>query len=276
MPQRIINVHTHLHKHQDIDQRVRLWRDCGLVKVCIQVGSTTDGPDRYGNQGVLGWLRKYPDLLLGFAHVELGPTVDGPEKVEQFKQQGFTGLKFIGPAWPYDDDRYFGLYEKAQELGMPILFHTGYLSHTPGRPQVGISTEKMRPARLDAIARAFPDLRMMMAHLGYPEFEMGLTLIRFFENLYGEYSGGGGSRFRETMLRKLLRPLPGTDMSDPQQNQALTHFRKLCFATDNPEPPVWIALNERLMGELELPEDLREDFWWRNAARWLGMADRLT
>ncbi len=49
--------------------------------------------------------------------------------------------------------------------------------------------------------------------------------------------------------------------------------KNLCFATDNPEPPRWIELSQRLMDELELPPDLQERFWWRNGARWLGIED---
>ncbi len=272
MPERIINVHTHIHRSQDIDARVRLWRECGVVKVCVQVLATGEGETTYGNQGVLEWIRKYPDIILGFALPGLSWEVDGPGKVEQFKEQGFTGLKFIEPVYAYDDERYFPLYEKAQQLGMPVLFHTGYLAHPPGEPQPGISQDKMRAMRLDTIARSFPQLRVMAAHLGNPEYNVGLGVINSFENVYGEYSGHSGSKFRETTLRKLFRPLPGADMADPEENQALTYFRKLCFATDNPDPPKWIALNQRLMDELELPEDLREDFWWRNAAKWLDIA----
>ena len=273
MPQKIINVHTHIHKSQDIDERVRLWRECGVVKVCVQIESTVDTAESYGNEGAIQWMKKYPDIFLGFAYPDLSRRVSGPEKVDQFREQGFTGLKFIAPVYAYDDERYFPLYERAQQLGMPILFHTGYLAHPAGVPQPGISQDKMRAIRLDTIARAFPHLRMMLAHLGSPEFNVALTVVTAFENLYGEYSGHSGSKFRETSLRKLFRPLPDADMADPEENQALIYFRKLCFATDNPEPPKWIALNQRLMDELQLPDDLRQDFWWRTAAKWLALDD---
>ena len=135
MPRRIINVHTHIHKNQDIDQRVRLWRECGLVKVCIQVLSVDGSDQTYGNQGVLKWMEKYPDLMLGFARCDLGAEHALPEDVERFKDQGFHGLKFIAPFYGYDDERYFPLYEKASDLSMPILFHTGYLGHSSDHPQ---------------------------------------------------------------------------------------------------------------------------------------------
>jgi predicted TIM-barrel fold metal-dependent hydrolase len=273
--QRIVNVHTHVHRNQDIDERVRLWRECGCIKVCVHVTARHPGGTRVTNEELVPWMQKYGDILLGFALPKLGLEVDGPEVVDRFKEQGFTGLKFIGPSYPYDDERYYPIYERAEELGMPILFHTGFLSIGPNDGALGISQEKMRAVRLDTIGRAFPNLRLMMAHLGNPEFHVGLDVTRSFAHIYGEFSGHSGSKFRETVLRKLFAPLPGADMGDPEENLALVYFQKLCFATDNPEPPRWIALSQRLMDELQLPADLQEAFWWRNGARWLGLESEL-
>ena len=274
-PEKIINVHTHIHKTQDIDARVALWRECNVRKVCVQVVSKDETEQSYGSDGVLQWMQKYPDIILGFGAVDLGWEPGGAESVEQLKEKGFTGLKFIAPVYPYDDERYFPIYERAEQLSMPILFHTGYLFCEPGKRQVGLSQDKMRAIRLDTLGRSFPNLRMMVAHLGNPEFDVALDIVMFFENIWGEYSGHSGSKFRETVLRKLFRPLPDADMSDPDENLALTYFRRLCFATDNPEPPIWIELNQRLMDELELPDDVREDFWWRSAVKWLGMKEEM-
>ena len=281
-PTCIINVHTHAHRHQDLDARVRLWRECGCVKVCVH--ALHRGPvihrrpesSSYSNEELVPWMRKYPDILLGFALPELGWRVDGHEVVDRFKEQGFTGLKLIGPSYAYDDERYWPLYRRAEQLDMPVLFHTGFLSIGPDDGERGISQDKMRAVRLDTIGRAFPRLRMMMAHLGNPEFYVGLDVIRSFENIYGEFSGASGSKFRETTLRRLFAPLPGADMADPDENLALVQFRKLCFATDNPEPPRWIELGRRLMDELELPDEVQEGFWWRNGARWLGIEDEVS
>ena len=272
-PTKIINVHTHLHKHQDIDARVKLWRACGVVKVCVQVLSSKRKPRTYDNEEVVHWMRKYPDIILGFGHIELGPGIDPPERVDELKEQGFTGLKFIGPSHPYDDERYYPLYERAQRLSMPILFHTGFLAISPHDGPRGVSQDKMRAVRLDTIGRAFPDLKMIMAHLGNPEFDVGLSVIMAFRNIYGEFSGSSGSKWRETTLRKVFAPLPGANMQDPEENQALRWFGKLCFATDNPEPPRWIELSRRVMDELELPEEVQEGFWWKHAAELLGLED---
>ncbi|MFH1022382.1 MAG: amidohydrolase family protein [Planctomycetota bacterium] len=264
-PSRIINVHTHLHHDQDLDARLRLWREWNVQKVCIQTLASKPG-ERFCNDEVAALIQKYPDIIVGFGKVDLGFTPDGPEAIDRLKDQGFTGLKFIWPSYPYDDERYYPLYERAQVLSMPILFHTGFSSIQPADGANRISVEKMRAARLDTIGRAFPKLRMIMAHLGNPEFHVGLDIITEFPNIWAEFSGAGGSKWRETTLRKVFAPLPGANMADPEENQALRWFGKLCFATDNPDPPKWVNLCLRLMDELQIPDDIRERFWWRNAA----------
>jgi len=272
-PARIINVHTHLHHNQDIEARVRLWREWNVVKVCVQsvARRREDDPRTFCNDDLAKAVRKYPDIIVGFGRVDLGFKPDGPDAVDRLKDQGLTGLKFIAPSCNYDDERYFPLYERAERLGMPVLFHTGYLAVGFGDPAARISSAKMLPAYLDTIARACPKLRMVMAHLGNPEFHVGLNMINDFPNIWGEFSGASGSKWRETTLRKLFAPLPGANMADPEENQALRWFKKLCFATDNPEPPIWVGLCQRVMDELQLPEDLRERFWWRNAAEFLQL-----
>lgn len=274
-PQRIINVHAHLHPHQDIDARVRLWRECGVEKACVMVLGSKARNQTYDNQAFLQLMKRHPDIIVGFAKVNLGAAKgnDAPEDVERYNEQGFTGLKLIGPSYPYDDERYFPIYDRAQALGMPVFFHTGWLAFRREQKGAGVSQDKMRPMLLDTLAREFPDLRMMMGHVGTPEFEVGLYLITHFENLYGEMSGGGGSRTRRSLLWRALRPYSGANLQDPEENLALGWFRKLCFGTDNPDPPVYIELYEWLMGRLEIPEATRELFWWKNAAAWLGLQD---
>lgn len=268
---KIINVHTHVHKDQNLKERVKLWEECGCIKVCVNVLALEENERTYTNEEFIPMMKEYSDMIIGMGKVGLGWDPDEPDAVDWLKENGYYGLKFIAPSYHYDNEIYYPLYERAQELDMPILFHTGYLGNRAGREHLGISTDKMKAMRLDTIGRAFPDLRIMIAHLGNPLFEEGLSVINNFDNIYGEYSGASGSKFRETQLRRLFQPLPGIDMSDPMENLALTYYEKLCFATDNPEPPVWIDLNERVMDELEIPPELREKFYWKNAAAWLGM-----
>ncbi len=269
--QKIINVHTHVHKNQDLDKRVKIWTDSGCVKVCVHVLARHANDRYFTNTEMAEVISAYPEIMLGFALPELGWKVPDASILDRYLEMGFAGLKFIAPSYAYDDERYFPLYDRARSLGMPILFHTGFLSVDSNQSKRGISQDKMRAVRLDTIARAFPDLRMMMAHLGNPEFDVGLNLIESFKNIWGEYSGDSGSKARLTAMKRAFAPPYDADMSDPEENLALGWYEKLCFATDNPDPPVWIDLNEKLMDYLQIPQTLRKRFYYDNAARWLDL-----
>jgi predicted TIM-barrel fold metal-dependent hydrolase len=158
----IINVHTHLRKTDDVDGRVKLWRRCGCEKVCVHVTGKAEKDVRHNNESILPILKKYSDILLGFAKAEMGWEPSQADDIDKFKEDGFHGLKFIAPSYAYDSEKYFPLYERAEQLNMPVLFHTGMMSTVDNQKYWGISLDKMRAARLDTIARAFPKLRIMM------------------------------------------------------------------------------------------------------------------
>jgi len=40
-----------------------------------------------------------------------------------------------------------------------------------------------------------------------------------------------------------------------------------------PLAPRWTEMSQRMMDELQLPPDLHERFWWKNAAEVLGLND---
>jgi predicted TIM-barrel fold metal-dependent hydrolase len=65
-------------------------------------------------------------VILGFSGVNLvAGEVDRPDAVDRFVEQGFRALKSISNSYPYDHDTYWPLYERADQLRLPILFHTG-------------------------------------------------------------------------------------------------------------------------------------------------------
>lgn len=279
-PQHIINVHTHLHRHQDIDARVRLWREHGLRKVGILCmpeypPAAKRAADGYTNEEFLPLMHTYADIMYGMGAVNLFREPDGPDKVDWLKEHGFTGLKCISAYYPYNHEAYFPIYARAEELGMPVLFHTGWLASpldgTDGA--LGIDADSYRPYLLDKIARAFPNLKLIGAHLGKPHTEEALQMLDVYPNVYYDFSGGSGRKKHWRWILKALSPLPDADLADPEENPALGYFRKLCFATDNPEPPVWIEASERIMDGLAIPPDLRERFYWRNACQVFGWTE---
>jgi len=276
-PACIVNIHAHLHLADDLEARVRLWREWHVRKVCCAALHPKMRSARNGgfcaNADVAERIARYPDLIVGLGYLDFGlGSQDTPDQVDRLREQGFAGLKVISPSAPLNDDRYFPFYERAQALGMPILFHTGFVGivkdGSDGR--YGVDSAAMRPIGLDRIARVFPALRMVAAHLGYPWYEEAVCMLNAHPNVYGDISGGSGKRPHEQKLLRFLRPFPGANLADETEHPALVWFRKLCFGTDNPEPSVWVPVAQRILDVLQIPEETRERFWWRNAAGLFG------
>lgn len=140
------------------------------------------------NEYVAHYVSEDPTRLFGFASVD--PNRAGAPAILEtcIKDLNLKGLK-LGPIYQnfHPLDNYcFPLYAKAQELKVPILWHQG-TSFVPEGP-----LEKSRPADLDPIARAFPDLKMIIAHLGHPWTGEAISVIRKHPNLFTDISALAG------------------------------------------------------------------------------------
>ncbi len=132
-------------------------------------------------------VKAHPDRFFGLGYIRLG--VDAAAKVDEFHERGFPGLKFHIPKYRYDDDRCFPIYEKAQGYDMPCLFHTGVVRLPEPRPEERVSSFNMHCIHLEAVAQVFPELKIIIAHLGVQDYLTALTLIRIFDNIYADLSG---------------------------------------------------------------------------------------
>lgn len=98
-------------------------------------------------------------------------------------EQGARGLKLHPTAGFYPDDPVcYPIYQKAVELGVPILFHTG----TQPAP---MKAKYSQPICIDGVAADFPDLQIVMAHVGHCWWEEALALAGSKWNLSVDFSG---------------------------------------------------------------------------------------
>jgi len=139
------------------------------------------------NQAVEKVFKRYPDRFFGLGFIRLGK--DKPSAVDEIKDRGFSGLKFIIPTNRYSAPEFFPFYEKAQALNLPCLFHTGIIKLPVPRPGEGVSSFNMDCIHLEAVAQEFPGLKIIIAHLGVQNVLTALTLIRLFPNIYADLSG---------------------------------------------------------------------------------------
>ena len=102
------------------------------------------------------------------------------------KDLGFKGLKLY-PSYclfyPTDPIMY-PVYTKAQELGIPIMMHTG------SSVFYGTRIKYADPIFFDDLAVDFPDLTLLMAHSGRGFwYEKAFFLSRLHKNVYMEITG---------------------------------------------------------------------------------------
>lgn len=152
-----------------------------------------------------------------------------PEEIISIMERGASGIKFIGPIKPYGDESFFPLYKAVRDCGGLAVFHTGYQnrnSYDPAgfmeRPSYMRITDT-RPAELDRVARAFPDLRMLMSHMGNPWWEEAFCVLSQAPNIYADFSGGSAMRVDMGYWKRLFAP---------NGKLALKPLSKLCYGAD--------------------------------------------
>jgi predicted TIM-barrel fold metal-dependent hydrolase len=148
--------------------------------VVLPIDATTSlGTTIYTNEQIAE-LCAMSRRLIGFASVD-PHLADAPSRLDHaITGLGLRGLK-LSPAtqrfFP-DDASLYALYEKAQELGIPILFHAG-MSWEPGsRLQYG------QPLRFENVAADFPALSIVLAHLAWPWITEAVALALKYPNVH--------------------------------------------------------------------------------------------
>src|SRR5271157_907385 len=181
-PPRLIDVHVH-------DNGDPAFRDKLVAKLDSVDGLALVLTLPKDLDGVKGFMARHPNRIMGLGQIQL----DDPlalELVERFHAAGFRGLgEILGPLKNYDDRSYWPIYERAEKYGMILLFHTGILMRATPEIPSDVSVDRMRPTTLDAIARQFPKLTIIGAHLGNPDYAWAAEVTRWNPNLYFDLSG---------------------------------------------------------------------------------------
>jgi len=264
MLRRVIDMHQHLVGPNTADAMAEHYATLGVEKVVLQALPPRREPGN--NEAVLAAHRKYPDLFVPFVGFDLDEMK--PEDLERFKGEGFVGIKFIGPAKPYNDPAYFPVYEKATELGMPGLYHLGIVANRGA--WASCDSNLMRPIYLDHIARSFPEFRIIGAHLGNPWYEEATMSCRWNPNLFFDLSGSTLKKKTPEFLGSLLWWTPTTAYKSPDRTWA---WEKIVFGSDVNYPQVCDVMHdyEMLMRALNLHPELQEAVWYGTAAKILGL-----
>ena len=197
----------------DGDVVVEMLDEAGIDMGCIMASDhrrTTFHPDHplehelwTPNDYVASEVRKYPTRLIGEASVD--PLRDPQAAVLELercvKELDMRALKLY-PTYDHfypADERLDPLYKKAIELDIPVHFHMGWT------PIINAPMKYQDPILLDDVGIKFRQLKVIVAHLGYPWVDQAICMIAKHPNFYGEmaYWCGFGAEYLYQALRKL-------------------------------------------------------------------------
>ncbi|HYF95421.1 MAG TPA: amidohydrolase family protein [Symbiobacteriaceae bacterium] len=165
------------------------------------------------------------------------------------EEMGFRGLKLY-PTYQYyypNDPMLYPLYAVCQELGLPVMAHTGSSVFPGSRLKYG------QPLHFDDVAVDFPDLNLLLCHCGRPIwYDEAFALARFHRNVYMEISG--------LPPQKLLTYFP--------ELERLAH--KVIYGSDWPGFPS-LSANVAAIRGLPIGEQAKAAILGGNAARLHGL-----
>jgi len=199
---------------------------------------------RVPNEFVAEYVHRFPGRAKGFACVD--PLDSNAVKDLEFaiRELGLHGLK-ISPVYGGFDPwchEAWRIYDLCDRLQIPLLWHqsAAYAS--------AATLEHGNPILLDKIARQFPKLRMIIAHLGQPWMGETVVLLRKHPQILADLSARFHRKwqlYNGLMLaldyRVTKQILFGSDFPVRTTEQALAEFRGLNDWGDGVKMPVFPA-----------------------------------
>ncbi|MCF4007480.1 amidohydrolase family protein [Corynebacterium uropygiale] len=200
---------------------------------------------------------RHNDILIPFGTVD--PRTGDAAIVEarrQAEELGVRGFKFHPSVQGFDpsDRQFYPLWEALEEIGLPIVSHTGQNGMGAGlRGGAGIKLRYSNPLLLDDVAADFPGLDIIMAHPSVPWQEEANSIAVHKLNVFIDLSGWSPRYFPQSLVG--------------MANNLLSE--KLLFGTDYPliTPDKWL----RNFAELPIKEEVRPKILKENAVRLLGL-----
>lgn len=160
------------------------WRPGDSAGGVSGIDESSDLPGNV-NDKTAAFVQAYPERLIGF--MSLHP--HDPRSLDELERcRGELGLRGIKLGANYQifhplEPRALAIYERAQRYGLPVLFHQG------------TSPVRMAPIRfahpllMDEVAMRYPDLKIIMAHMGHPWTVDTAVVIRKHPNVFADISG---------------------------------------------------------------------------------------
>ncbi len=179
----IVDCHTHVDfSAEDVGVSEHLVA-AETVDVCFVLGRGEGSSDEV-NKKLAEYVEKHKAKMVGFAVVDPANDKVSLANLKPVKEKsGLEGAVLYCAARGVHPthSRAMRFYESAVELEMPVFFHNweAVCSHDA-------ILEYAQPYLLDEVARAFPQLKMIVGGMGAPFMEQTLALVAKHANVYAD------------------------------------------------------------------------------------------
>jgi predicted TIM-barrel fold metal-dependent hydrolase len=226
-----------------------------------KLGIVRSVPFGVSNEETAQLLRRFPGRFLGLARISITAFqgMSGVRELERLvRDEGFCalGVSALVDCIPASDRRYYPLYTKAAELGIPVRIYSS-MNYANDRPY-----DLGHPRHLDQVAMDFPELKLIGGLGGWPWVNEMVALVRRHPNLHvdtsahrAKYLGQRGSgwemliQFGNTLIQdKVMVGLSAGLVGQPYE-----------------------TLIEEYLG-LPLKDTVKEKWLYGNAARVFGLS----
>jgi predicted TIM-barrel fold metal-dependent hydrolase len=228
-------------KPRDVEATAAYYRERQMAAVVFTVDATTNlGHAPNSVDEIVEGAARNADVLIPFGSVD---PLQGAAAVEEAKRQaalGVRGFKFHPSVQNFDpaDPAYSPLFSAIEELGLPIIVHTGQTGAGAQLPGGwGFRLSLSNPMLLDDVAARHPDLQIVMAHPSVPWQDEAISVATHKGNVWIDLSGWSAKYFPPALVRAARtylngKMLFGSDLPALTPDRWLTDFATLEFAED--------------------------------------------
>ena len=243
---------------RSIEEMLEEFTACGVSNIVLFAWDAETASHRppVSNDYVANIAEKFPDQITGFASVDPHKETAANEIKRAVEDLKLRGLKLHPQAQAFEpnDRKYYPIYEKCVELNIPVTFHTGSTYWGAGmNGGGGLKLRLSNPMLLDDVAADFPELKIVMAHPGWPWQDEQLAIAVHKENTFIDLSGWSPKYFQPLLVTYMAKMIP----------------HKFLFGTDYPmlSPARWLKDFESLPLSAEVRKMVLRD----NAMKLLGL-----
>ena len=186
----IIDNHVHLSTYPESRAKIEeLERSMTENKIDVAIALAAYFPRKTGsitNEQILSLTKGYDNIVVFGSLDAENHLQKGVSELERLLLEDqivgiklYPGYQFVYP----NDQKLDEVYKLANKFKVPVMFHSGLAYKSPG----GIRFS--RPIYFDDVADKFPELKIVISHLGDPDIRQATAVAHKNPNVYLDFSG---------------------------------------------------------------------------------------